>query len=88
RLLSAAMLQAPHPAIWIHAMRTNPDQRQRGRYVQILRLPWLSEMTLRLGNYQLWRGRSEARPAATPSRPRFSKSIAKPGVSRAPSPAC
>ena len=51
RLLSAAMLQAPHPAIWLHAMRTDPDQRHKSRYVQILRLPWLSEMTLKIGNY-------------------------------------
>ena len=51
RLLSAAMLQAPHPAIWLDAMRTDRDQRQKSRYVQILRLPWLSEMTLKIGNY-------------------------------------
>ena len=51
RLLSAAMLQAPHPAIWLRAMRTDPDQRHRSRYVQILRLPWLSEMTLKIGNF-------------------------------------
>ncbi len=51
RLLSAAMLQAPHPAIWLNAMRKDPDQRHRSRYVQILRLPWLSEMTLKIGNY-------------------------------------
>ena len=51
RLLSAAMLQAPHPAIWLHAMRTDKDQRQKSRYVQILRAPWLSEMTLKIGNY-------------------------------------
>lgn len=51
RLLSAAMLQAPHPAIWLHAMRTDKDQRQKSRYVQILRLPWLSEMTLKIANY-------------------------------------
>ena len=29
RLLSAAMLQAPHPAIWLDAMRNDPDQRQQ-----------------------------------------------------------
>jgi pimeloyl-ACP methyl ester carboxylesterase len=51
RLLSATMAQAPHPAIWLHAIRTDPDQRHRSRYVQILRLPWLSEMALKIGNY-------------------------------------
>ena len=65
RLLSAAMIQAPHPAIWLKAMRTNPDQRQRSRYVQILRLPWLSEMTLKIGNYA-----ALARAFKTSTRPR------------------
>lgn len=51
RLTSAAMLQAPHPAVWRRAMREDRDQRQKSRYVQILRLPWLSEMALKLGNY-------------------------------------
>ena len=51
RLKSAAMLQAPHPAVWRRAMREDRDQRQKSRYVQILRLPWLSEMALKLGNY-------------------------------------
>ncbi len=51
RLLSAAMLQAPHPAVWLRAMREDPDQRHKSRYVQILRMPWLSEMALKIGNY-------------------------------------
>jgi len=51
RLLSAAMLQAPHPALWLNAIRTDKDQRRRSRYVQILRAPWLSEMMLKMGNY-------------------------------------
>jgi epoxide hydrolase 4 len=51
RLTTAAMLQAPHPAVWRRAMRDDPDQRHKSRYVQILRLPWLSEMALKLGNY-------------------------------------
>lgn len=51
RLESAAMLQAPHPAVWRRAMRDDRDQRQKSRYVQILRLPWISEMALKLGNY-------------------------------------
>jgi len=51
RLIAAAMLQAPHPAVWLRAMRDDPQQRYRSRYVQILRLPWLSEMALKVGNY-------------------------------------
>ena len=66
RLLSAAMLQAPHPAVWRRAMREDRDQRQKSRYVQILRLPWLSEMALKLGDYAaLARAfKSSARPEA------------------------
>jgi pimeloyl-ACP methyl ester carboxylesterase len=45
------MLQAPHPAIWLQAIRNDPDQRQKSRYVEILRLPWLSEMALKINNY-------------------------------------
>ena len=68
RLLSAAMLQAPHPAVWLNAMRTDPLQRQKSRYVQILRLPWLSEMTLKIGNFAaLARAfRTATRPEAFP----------------------
>ncbi len=51
RLTGAAMIQAPHPAVWRRAMREDRDQRQMSRYVQILRLPWLSEMALKLGDY-------------------------------------
>jgi epoxide hydrolase 4 len=51
RLLSATMLQAPHPAVWMEAMRDDPDQRHKSRYVRILRMPWLSEMALKLGDY-------------------------------------
>jgi epoxide hydrolase 4 len=66
RLTSATMIQAPHPAVWLRAMREDPEQRQKSRYVQILRLPWLSEMSLKLGNFAgLARGfRSSSRPEA------------------------
>ena len=66
RLTSATMIQAPHPAIWLRAMREDPEQRHKSRYVQILRLPWLSEMSLKLGNFAgLARTfRSSSRPEA------------------------
>ena len=68
RLASATMIQAPHPAVWLKAMREDPQQRQRSRYVQILRMPWLSEMSLKLGNFAgLARAfRTSARPEAFP----------------------
>ena len=66
RLTSATMIQAPHPALWLKAMREDPEQRMKSRYVQILRLPWLSEMGLKLGNFSgLARAfRSSTRPDA------------------------
>jgi pimeloyl-ACP methyl ester carboxylesterase len=51
RLQSVAILNAPHPAVWLSAMRVDPEQRRRSRYVQILRLPWLPEVALKLGGY-------------------------------------
>ncbi len=51
RVLSATMIQAPHPAVWLKGMREDPKQRNKSRYVQMLRMPWLSEMTLKLGDF-------------------------------------
>jgi pimeloyl-ACP methyl ester carboxylesterase len=66
RLTSATMIQAPHPAVWLRAIREDPEQRIKSRYLQILRMPWLSEMSLKLGNFAgLSRAfRSSARPEA------------------------
>jgi pimeloyl-ACP methyl ester carboxylesterase len=68
RLLSATMIQAPHPAIWLKAMRENPMQLHlhASRYVQFVRMPWLSEMSLKLGDFAglAWAFRSSARPEA------------------------
>ncbi len=68
RLTSATMIQAPHPAVWLKAMRDDREQRQRSRYVQILRMPWLSEMSLKAGNFAaLARAfRTSTRPEAFP----------------------
>ncbi|WP_170153138.1 alpha/beta fold hydrolase [Roseiarcus fermentans] len=68
RLTSATMIQAPHPAVWLKAMREDPEQRARNRYVRILRMPWLSEMGLKLGNYAglAHAFRESARPEAFP----------------------
>jgi pimeloyl-ACP methyl ester carboxylesterase len=47
-----AALSAPHPAVWMDAMRNLPEQRKRSRYVRVLRLPWLPEFLLRRHNFQ------------------------------------
>ena len=68
RLTSATMIQAPHPAIWLRALREDPEQRRKGGYVRILALPWLPEISLKLGNFALLERalRSTTRPEAFP----------------------
>lgn len=48
----AAMINAPHPAIWRDAMERDPVQKKLSSYVRILSLPWLPEVILRAGNYK------------------------------------
>jgi pimeloyl-ACP methyl ester carboxylesterase len=65
RLLRMVVLNAPHPAVWLHAMRTDPDQRRKSGYVSFLQLPWLPEVLLPLGRYQgLAKAFATARPEA------------------------
>jgi epoxide hydrolase 4 len=51
RVKRFAALNAPHPAVWIDAMRTIPEQRRKSAYVRALRIPWLPEFLMRLRNY-------------------------------------
>jgi epoxide hydrolase 4 len=52
RLERFAALAAPHPAIWVDAMRNHPVQRRKSSYVRAFRLPWLPELLIRRGNFQ------------------------------------
>ena len=51
RLQRMVVLNAPHPAVWVHAMKNDPEQRRRSGYVRLLQIPWLPEALLRLGRY-------------------------------------
>jgi pimeloyl-ACP methyl ester carboxylesterase len=51
RLRRLAVLNAPHPAVWVEAMHANAAQRRKSRYVRFLQLPYLPEFLLSLGNY-------------------------------------
>jgi pimeloyl-ACP methyl ester carboxylesterase len=51
RLESLVVMNAPHPSVWREAMRSNPAQRRRSRYVALLRLPWLPELLLRRNHF-------------------------------------
>lgn len=59
------VLNAPHPAVWLRAMSSDPDQRRRSGYVRFLQLRWLPEVILRLTRYQgLAKAFATARPDA------------------------
>lgn len=47
----AAMINAPHPAIWKQAMYADKEQRKKSRYVKMFRLRWLPEWMMRRKNY-------------------------------------
>lgn len=51
RMEKAAMINAPHPAIWKHAMYTDKAQRKKSRYVKAFRLRVLPEMMIKRGNF-------------------------------------
>jgi epoxide hydrolase 4 len=48
RVQPLAVLNAPHPAIWIEAMRNNPDQKRKSTYVRLFQIPWLPEALIGL----------------------------------------
>jgi pimeloyl-ACP methyl ester carboxylesterase len=45
-------VNAPHPAVWVQAMRTDPEQRGRSRYVSLFRIPVLPEFLMRRRNFR------------------------------------
>jgi epoxide hydrolase 4 len=51
RLERLVTMDAPHPAVWMSAVRQDPEQRRKSWYVQALRIPWLPEFLIRLGGY-------------------------------------
>lgn len=65
RLKRLAILNAPHPAIWLDAMTNDPVQRRKSAYVRMLRLPWLPEALMRASNFKALAGAfASARPGA------------------------
>jgi pimeloyl-ACP methyl ester carboxylesterase len=51
RLAQLAVMNAPHPSVWREAMRTNPEQRRKSRYVNFFRLPRLPEFLIRRNRF-------------------------------------
>lgn len=52
RLDRMVAINAPHPTLWLKAMREDKEQRRKSRYVQMFRLPWLPEAMMRSRNYK------------------------------------
>jgi pimeloyl-ACP methyl ester carboxylesterase len=52
RVERLAVLNAPHPAVWKHAMRHDPRQKKLSRYVEAMRVPVLPELLVRAGRYE------------------------------------
>jgi pimeloyl-ACP methyl ester carboxylesterase len=57
-----AILNAPHPAVWLRSMTEDPEQRKKSRYVQMLRTPVIPELMVRMGGYK---GLADAFASAT-----------------------
>jgi pimeloyl-ACP methyl ester carboxylesterase len=58
-------LNAPHPAVWVHAMRTNPVQKRKSSYVRFFQVPVLPEFVIGLNKPALAKGfRDCIRPGA------------------------
>lgn len=51
RLLSLALVNAPHPLAFRRELRTSAAQRKRSSYVFFFQLPWLPERRIRAGNF-------------------------------------
>lgn len=64
RIARLAVLNAPHPAVFRHALRRDPEQRRRSRYIVYFQLPWLPERRLRQSDYRPFRSifRRTSRP--------------------------
>jgi pimeloyl-ACP methyl ester carboxylesterase len=48
RVRRLAVLNAPHPAVWLEAMRNNPDQKRRSSYVRFFQVPYFPEFLIGL----------------------------------------
>ena len=52
RVRRFAALNAPHPAVWLEAMRDHPVQKQKSRYVRFFQMPYLPEFLVGLNRFQ------------------------------------
>jgi pimeloyl-ACP methyl ester carboxylesterase len=56
RVLSWSALSIAHPAAFGEALRTDPDQRSRSRYIMLFATPWLPEVLLSFKDFTILKG--------------------------------
>ncbi len=52
RVRCLAALNAPHPAVWLYAMRNDPAQRRKSTYVRLFQVPVLAEFLIAAGRFR------------------------------------
>ena len=84
RVERLAILNAPHPAVWLDAIRNDPVQKRKSSYVRIFQMPVVPELLLRMGGYKaLAKGfRDSTRPDAFTAADltRYREAWAQPGA--------
>src|ERR1051325_3378563 len=84
RVHRLVILNAPHPAVWVEAMRNNPAQRRKSSYVRLFQIPYLPEFLISLNRSKaLSKGfRDAVRPAAFSPQDlqEYSKAWSQPGT--------
>jgi len=55
RIISWSSLSIAHPYAFEEAVRSDPDQRKRSRYIAFFRLPWLPELVLGFNRLKVFR---------------------------------
>lgn len=51
RVRRLAALNAPHPAVWLEAMRKDPEQKKKSGYVRFFQMPYLPEFLVGLKRF-------------------------------------
>jgi pimeloyl-ACP methyl ester carboxylesterase len=83
RVRRLVALNAPHPAVWLDAMRNHPEQRRKSGYVRLFRIPYLPEFLISLDRSALGKGfRDSIRPEAFTKADleQYQKAWAQPGA--------
>lgn len=77
-----AILNCPHPQIWLHAARNDAAQRRASWYVAAFQIPFLPEAMMRGGNYRAMVGaiRQSTAPVSDADIERYREAWRQPGA--------